>query len=138
MIVHMQEAMRALPIEDEAAYGQSDKRMCQLINIRGTSMASPDTSTDKPVVWSNTIIVGIITGIVFGSSLVHLIVNMAWYLRCSYADDSLYSVQDSLFFHSVNTWVGMYLFQIEYLSLHTKPDSLPCTWIKSAPAVFMV
>ena len=30
------EAMRALPIEDEAAYGQSDKRMCQLINIRGT------------------------------------------------------------------------------------------------------
>ena len=33
------EAMRALPIEDEAAYGQSDKRMCQLINIRGTSVA---------------------------------------------------------------------------------------------------
>ena len=33
------EAMRALPIEGEAAYGQSDKRMCQLINIRGTSVA---------------------------------------------------------------------------------------------------
>ena len=30
------EAMRALPIEDEAAYGQSDKRMCQLIFIRCT------------------------------------------------------------------------------------------------------
>ena len=32
------EAMRALPIEDEAAYGQSYKRMCQLINIRCTSI----------------------------------------------------------------------------------------------------
>ena len=36
------EAMRALPIEDEAAYGQSDKRMCQLIIIRCTSHQSID------------------------------------------------------------------------------------------------
>ena len=34
------EAMQALPIEDEEAYMQSDKRICRIIIIRGTSVCA--------------------------------------------------------------------------------------------------
>jgi hypothetical protein len=44
------EAMRALLIEDEAAYVQSDKRMCQIIIIRCTSL---ENITDAKIMFDN-------------------------------------------------------------------------------------